>query len=60
MPAEEPTVYFTLAAPDDPDTLGLGLWAADVCLAFGRRLGQTPADAGLRVVRRENQPNAEE
>jgi len=57
-PAEEPTVYFTLAAPDDPDTVGLGLWATDICLGFGRRLGQTPADAGIRVVRRDDRPPA--
>ena len=47
--AEEPDVYFTFAALTDPDALGLGLWATDVILAFGRRLGDSPGAAGLRV-----------
>ena len=45
--AQEPDVYFTLAGQDHPDALGLGLWATDICLAFGRRLGSSPAAAGL-------------
>ncbi|MCC6173728.1 MAG: hypothetical protein IT305_00355 [Chloroflexi bacterium] len=45
---DEPDVYFTLAAADDPLALGLGLWTTDICLAFGRRLGSTAAEAGLR------------
>ncbi len=48
--AEQPDVYFTLAGLHDPDALGLGLWATDICLAFGRRLGDTPSAAGLSVV----------
>jgi hypothetical protein len=48
-PSEEPDVYFTLAGQHDPAALGLGLWATDVVLAFGRRLGASPATAGLRV-----------
>ena len=46
-PEWRPTIYFTLAATDDPSSLGLGVWAIDICLAVGRRLGQTPRDAGL-------------
>jgi hypothetical protein len=49
-PADEPDVYFTLAGLTDAETLGLGLWATDVILAFGRRLGSSPDDAGLRVI----------
>jgi hypothetical protein len=49
--ADEPPVYFTLARTSDPDAWGLGLWATDVCLAFGRRLGATPAEAGVRLTR---------
>ncbi len=49
----EPDVYFTLAALDDPDALGLGVWATDICLAFGCRLGDTPLAAGLRIVESE-------
>jgi hypothetical protein len=48
--AAEPDVYFTLGALDDPKALGLGVWAMDICLAFGRRLGNTPAAAGLGIV----------
>lgn len=48
---DEPTVYFTLAGTADPELWGLGLWATDVCLAFGRRLGATPQDAGIRLTR---------
>jgi hypothetical protein len=47
---DESDVYFTLASLTDPDALGLGLWATDVILAFGRRLGLSPSTAGLRVV----------
>jgi hypothetical protein len=47
---EEPDVYFTLDGPHDPDALGLGLWATDICLVFGRRLGDTPTAAGLSVL----------
>jgi hypothetical protein len=50
----EPDVYFTLASLTDEAALGLGLWAQDICLAFGRRLGETPAAAGLRVLRGED------
>jgi hypothetical protein len=46
---EEPDVYFTFVGQGDADSLGLGLWATDVCLAFGRRLGDSPAAAGLRI-----------
>jgi hypothetical protein len=48
--APEPDVYFTLAGLSDADALGLGLWAQDICLAFGRRLGDTPATSGLRIL----------
>ena len=48
---DEPTVYFTLAGTDDSEAWGLGLWATDVCLAFGQRLGATPEDAGIRLTR---------
>jgi hypothetical protein len=47
---EQPDVYFTLAGLSDADALGLGLWATDICLAFGRRLGDAPSAAGLAVV----------
>jgi hypothetical protein len=47
---EEPDVYFTLAGLHDPYALGLGLWATDICLAFGRRLGDTPSAASLSIV----------
>lgn len=47
---DESNVYFTLAAVDDPEALGLGLWAVDVTLAFGRQLGASPAAAGLAIV----------
>jgi hypothetical protein len=47
---EQPDVYFTLAGLHDPAALGLGLWATDICLAFGRRLGDSPSAAGLSVV----------
>ncbi len=30
-------------------TKRIGLWATDIVLAFGRRLGDTPAMAGLRI-----------
>jgi hypothetical protein len=46
----EPDVYFTLAGLADAEVLGLGLWAQDICLAFGRRLGDTPSAAGLRIL----------
>jgi hypothetical protein len=48
--AQEPDVYFTLAGLHDADALGLGLWAIDICLAFGRRLGDSPATAGLSLA----------
>ena len=48
-PPEEQDVYFTLASLTDPGALGLGLWATDVVLAFGRRLGDAPIAASLRV-----------
>lgn len=53
---EEPDVYFTIVGQGDPDALGLGLWARDVCLAFGRRLGASPATAGLRVTEAARAP----
>lgn len=43
-------VYFTLAGESDAMMLGLGVWMTDIALAFGRRLGETPAAAGLRVL----------
>lgn len=46
----EQDVYFTLAALNDAAALGLGIWATDICLAFGRRLGDTPGAAGLAIV----------
>jgi hypothetical protein len=46
----EPDVYFTFAAETDADTLGLGLWATDVILAFGRHLGATPNASGLSTA----------
>lgn len=45
-----PDVYFTLAETGPGDGQGIGLWATDICLAFGRRLGDSPAAAGLRVL----------
>jgi hypothetical protein len=48
--SSEPDVYFTLAGLADPAALGLGLWAQDICLAFGRRLGDTPSTAGLQIL----------
>jgi hypothetical protein len=48
--ASSPDVYFTFAGLRDADALGIGLWATDIILAFGRRLGDAPASAGLRVV----------
>ena len=53
QPAEEPDVYFTLVGLHDPDALGLGVWATDICLAFGRRLGDSPLSAGLRILGHE-------
>jgi hypothetical protein len=50
---QEPDVYFTLAAVTDADALGLGIWATDVCLAFGRRLGDNPESAGLAIAEEE-------
>lgn len=47
---EATDVYFTLAALDDSDALGLGVWATDIYLAFGRRLGESPKAAGLGLV----------
>jgi hypothetical protein len=49
--AGESDVYFTAAGLSDADTLGLGLWATDIILAFGRRLGDSPAAAGLTPAR---------
>jgi len=46
-PEWQPTIYFTLAATGDPSSLGLGLWAIDICVASGRRLGQAPRESGL-------------
>lgn len=43
-------VYFTLASESDPQLLGLGVWMTDIALAFGRRLGDSPAMANLRVL----------
>jgi len=50
LPHVAPDVYFTLAEAGGATGLGIGLWAIDVCVAFGRRLGDTPFGAGLRVV----------
>ena len=48
-PTLERDVYFTFAdwrdGKSDPDALGLGVWMTDMCLAFGRRLGDSPAAA---------------
>jgi hypothetical protein len=53
QPAEELDVYFTLAgrsgAQGEPELLGLGIWMSDIGLAFGRRLGDTPSAAGIRL-----------
>jgi hypothetical protein len=57
-PSEGPDVYFTFAGLTDPDALGLGLWATDAILAFGRRLGATPSAAGLAVVGNATPPEA--
>ena len=54
----EPDVYFTFVSLSDPDALGLGHWATDVILAFGRRLGDTPNDAGLRTTEDQASPGA--
>jgi hypothetical protein len=53
---EESDVYFTFVGLHDADALGLGIWATDVCLAFGRRLGASPSAAGLRVKEDEPAP----
>ncbi|MCC7370637.1 MAG: hypothetical protein IT306_19610 [Chloroflexi bacterium] len=54
-PAEQ-DVYFTLVGQargtDVADRLSLGVWMRDLCLAFGRRLGDTPRAAGLEIVPR--------
>ena len=51
-PAEEQDVYFTLAGQGgseaDAHPLGLGVWMSDICVAFGRRLGDSPSAAGIR------------
>lgn len=52
---EEPDVYFTFVSLTDPDALGLGLWATDAILAFGRRLGDSPAAAGVHVLADESE-----
>jgi hypothetical protein len=57
QPATVPEVYFTLAGTGDDSGQGIGMWATDVCVAFGRRLGDTPAAAGLSVVSGD-QPDA--
>jgi hypothetical protein len=49
-PPGESDVYFTVAGLADAAVLGLGLWATDIILAFGRRLGDSPAAAGLHVA----------
>jgi hypothetical protein len=49
-PSGESDVYFTFAGLSDADALGLGLWATDIILAFGRRLGDSPSAAGLIVA----------
>lgn len=53
-PADEQDGYFTFAGQTDgkadPDVLGLGVWMTDICLAFGRRLGDSPAAAGLTLA----------
>ena len=53
-PSEDLDVYFTLAGQTDgkadPNVLGLGVWMTDICLAFGRRLGDSPAAAGLSLI----------
>jgi hypothetical protein len=51
--ATEPDVYFTLAETGDAGGLGIGLWATDVCVAFGQSLGATPNAAGLSVAERD-------
>ena len=55
-PASEPDVYFTFAGLTDADALGLGLWATDVILAFGRRLGDTPDASGLGTAEAATPP----
>ena len=52
-PTDEPDVYFTFVGLSDPTILGIGLWATDVLLAFGRRLGSSPATSGLHVNPRD-------
>jgi hypothetical protein len=58
-PAQEPDVYFTFVGQHDGDALGLGVWATDVCLAFGRRLGESPPAAGLRMLGDERSSGTE-
>ena len=50
VPHVAPDVYFTLAETGEGGGQGIGLWAVDICVAFGRRLGDSPATAGLRVL----------
>ncbi len=52
QPASQPDVYFTLAETGEATGQGIGLWATDVCVAFGLRLGDTPVAAGLSIVGR--------
>jgi len=49
-PTDDSDVYFTFVSLTDPEALGLGLWAVDVILAFGRRLGASPRAAGLAIA----------
>jgi hypothetical protein len=49
-------VRLTLGRRSDAATLGLGLWATDVILAFGRRLGDSPSAVGLRVIEEKASP----
>ena len=49
-PTDDPDAYFTFVSLTDPEALGLGLWAADVILAFGRSLGASPRAASLSIA----------
>jgi hypothetical protein len=59
-PSDELDIYFTFvgqtSGKTDPDLLGLGVWMADICLAFGCRLGDSPAAAGLSRATPDDSP----